>query len=162
MLFASLAICFEMNERKNIVSMRLTDADRQAIQSIAERLYIRESDVYRFAVKQLLANMEVLLTSSHSGCDLLPLLLELREELIHHLGLKKNQLYNILNSGETKPEKYVSMSDVELLTLSKASLRQQLMHIHEPPEKNIDTDLWLKLYFSEKYFPCGSYEVNSA
>ncbi len=162
MLSALLCCAGKMNERKNIVSMRLADGDRTAVQAIAERLYIRESDVYRFAVKQLLSNMEAFLSPSHSGCDLLPLLLECREDLILHLGLKKNQLYNILNSGETNPEKYVSMSDVELLILPNASIRQQLMKLQDPPEKNIDTESWLKYYFAEKYFPCGSYHIDSA
>lgn len=132
--------------------MRLEHGDRSSVQAIAARLYVRESDIYRFAVNQFLTRFEVLLDQNCGGKDLLPLFLELREELNHNLKFKKNQLYNIINSHETSPDKYVSMADIELLLLPQHIARQRLFKLHEPPARNIDTDSWLRRYFIEKYY----------
>ncbi len=141
-----------MNEHKKIVSLRISDDDRSSIQSMASRLYIRESDIYRFAINQLLTRFDKLLDESCSGRDLLPLFLEYRDELNHHMNLKKKQLHMIFNSEDPTPETYVSMADIELLLLPHHALRQRLSKIQPPPEEKIDTDTWLKNYFAEKYF----------
>jgi len=148
-----------MNDRKHIVSMRLTSDDRTAIQSIATRLLVREADIYRYAVNQLLTRLESLLDTSCRGIELLPLFLELREELNYNLGFKKAQLYNIINNKELSPENQVSMADIELLILPHHSVRNRLAKIHKVTEKNIDTDAWLKLYFKEKYFSDRDFEA---
>ncbi len=141
-----------MTDRKHIVSLRLNNDDRRAIQSIASRLLVRESDMYRLAVSQLLARLETLLDSSCRGFELLPLFLELREELNYNLGFKKPQLYKIINYKELSPEKLVPMSDIELLILPHHAVRNRLAKLHQVEENNIDTDVWLKLYFEQKYF----------
>jgi len=151
-----------MTDRKHIVSMRLTHDDRSAIQSIAKRLLVRESDIYRFAVNQLLARLERLLDSSCRGVELLPLFLELREELNYNLGFKKTQLYNIINNQELAPENQVPMADIELLILPHHVVRNRLMKIHQTTEKNIDTNDWLHLYFEQKYFSKGELEEVSS
>jgi len=43
-----------LNELKQIISLRLVDSDRAAVQAIASRLFVRESDIYRFAINYLL------------------------------------------------------------------------------------------------------------
>jgi len=148
-----------MNDRKHIVSMRLTSDDRTAIQSIATRLLVREADIYRYAVNQILARLESLLDTSCRGVELLPLFLELREELNYNLGFKKAQLYKIINHKELSPENQVPMADIELLILPHHSVRNRLTKIHKVTEKNIDTDAWLKLYFKEKYFGDRDFEA---
>ncbi|MCF6205218.1 MAG: hypothetical protein L3J59_16400 [Methylococcaceae bacterium] len=140
-----------MNQRKEIVSLRLTNDDRTAVQSIADRLLVRESDIYRFAVNQLVTRLQKLLDSSCRGIDLLPLFLELREDLNYNLGFKKNQLYNIINHKELAPERQVSMEDIELLILPHHLVRNRLKTLHDINDNNIDTDKWLRLYFKEKY-----------
>jgi len=145
-----------MTDRKQIVSMRLTGDDRNAIQSIATRLLVRESDIYRFAINQLLTRLEKLLDSSCRGIELLPLFLELREELNYNLGFKKSQLYKIINFKELDPENLVPMDDIELLILPHHVVRNRLAKLHQTTEQNIDTDAWLKLYFEQKYFPDGN------
>jgi len=146
-----------MTDRKQIVSMRLTSDDRCNIQSIATRLLVRESDIYRFAVNQLLARLEKLLDSSCRGIDLLPLFLELREELNYNLRFKKAQLYKIINHKELDPENLVPMNDIELLILPHHAVRSRLAKLHQTAEKNIDTNAWLRLYFEKKYFPDGGF-----
>ena len=141
-----------LNEKKHVVSIRLTNSDRGGIQSLSSRLFIRESDLYRFAVNSLIDRMSLLNDDSNRGSDLLPLFVNLRTEINQHLNLSKEQLYKIINAGNADPDKLVPMEDVELLIQPNNVLRRQL---HLNPEalafKNKDTDSWLHDYFVDKY-----------
>ena len=140
------------NEKKHVVSIRLTNSDRGGIQSLSSRLFIRESDLYRFAVNSLIDRMSLLNDDSNRGSDLLPLFVNLRTEINQHLNLSKEQLYKIINAGNADPDKLVPMEDVELLIQPDNVLRRQL---YLNPEalafKNKDTDSWLHDYFIDKY-----------
>ena len=141
-----------LNEKKHVVSIRLTNSDRGGIQNLSSRLFIRESDLYRFAVNSLIDRMSLLNDDSNRGSDLLPLFVNLRAEINQHLNLTKEQLYKIINAGNADPDKLVPMEDVELLIQPDNVLRRQL---HLNPEalafKNKDTDSWLHDYFVDKY-----------
>lgn len=132
--------------------MRLNNDDRLAIQSMASRLFVRESELYRFAVNTLLNRMHKLHDLDCTGTDLLPLFIEFREELNQNLGLKKQQLFNIVNNGISHPEKFVAMSDIELLLLPQHLVRQRLLQIQNAVAfKQYDINAWLESYFVEKY-----------
>lgn len=140
-----------MNERKQIVSMRLGSSERSAVRSAAERLYIRESDFYRFAVKFLLIRLDKLLDNSLSGSDLLKIFIELREDINNNLKLSKEQLHRIINLSTDESGKLVAMSDIELLLLPHAQLRQRLQRVCPVNSTNLETTEWLNRYLSEKY-----------
>jgi hypothetical protein len=140
------------SDKKFIVSIRLNNSDRIAIRNIASRLYVRESEIYRCAVNNLLISLHKLHDTGYMGSDLLPLFIKYRVELIHGLRLKKQQLYNIINSGNLPAEKFVAMCDIELLLLPQHLIRQRLLHIREAlviKQNNIDE--WLESYLLEKY-----------
>jgi hypothetical protein len=139
-------------EKKNIVSMRLNNSDRYAIQIAASRLFIRESELYRFAVSNLLDRMHKLNDWGCKGSDLLPLFIEFREQFSQNLAFKKQQLFKILNNGNAHPDKYVAMADIELLILPQHLLRQRLLQTKEALAfKQQDASAWLKSYFAGKY-----------
>lgn len=141
-----------LDDKKQIVSMRLNNADRIAVRSTAARLFVRESELYRFAVYHLLNRLHKLHDDSCTGSDLLPLFLEFREELNIHLGLKKHQLFKIFNCKNTTPDKFVAMADIELLLLPHHAVRQRLQQTNEAAtQRQAGTDAWLKSYLSEKY-----------
>lgn len=140
-----------MNELKQTISLRLTDSDREAIQTIASRLYVRESDIYRFAISYLLGRFSCLHDESCTGSDLLPAMLEIRTEISNTLGLKRHQLERIFNGNNLHPDKFVAMSDIELLLLPQSALKQRLSKQDETPRGNIDVETWLRLYLTEKY-----------
>lgn len=143
---------FTVGEKKHIVSMRLDNADRNAIQSMASRLFVRESELYRFAVSNLLNRLHRLHDIDCTGSDLLPLFIEFRDELIQNLGLKKQQLFTIINSGNAHPDKFVGMSDIELLLLPQHLVRQRLLQMEEAiAVKQHDINAWLESYFVAKY-----------
>jgi len=141
-----------VNDKKHIVSMRLNNVDRIAVRATAERLFIRESELYRFAIYHLLNQLHKLHDESCSGADLIPLFLELKDELNTHLNLKKPQLFQIFNSRCTDADKFVAMSDIELLLLPPQAVRQRLQQMSDTAKhKQSDTQAWLKDYFCEKY-----------
>ena len=141
-----------MDEKKHIVSMRLNNNDRNAIQTMASRLFVRESELYRFAVNNLLNRMHKLHDLDCTGSDLLPLFIEYREELNHNLGLKKQQLFKIVNNGNAHPDKFVSMADIELLLLPQHLVRQRLLQIEDALVlKQHDVSAWLESYLVDKY-----------
>jgi hypothetical protein len=140
-----------LNELKQTISLRLIDSDRSAIQAIASRLFVRESEIYRFAINYLLNRFSCLLDDSCTGSDLLPAMLEIRAEINHTLGLKRHQLERVINGNNLDPDKYVAMTDIELLLMPQHILKQRLMKQDETPRPSIDVETWLKLYLTEKY-----------
>ena len=132
--------------------MRLNNNDRNAIQTMASRLFVRESELYRFAVNNLLNRMHQLHNLDCTGSDLLPLFIEFREELNQNLGLKKQQLFKIVNNGNAHPDKFVAMADIELLLLPQHLVRQRLLQIEDALAfRQQDISAWLESYFVEKY-----------
>ena len=143
---------FTVSEKKHIVSMRLNNNDRNAIQMMASRLFVRESELYRFAVNILLERMHKLHDPDSKGSDLLPLFIELREEINRNLGLKRQQLFKIVNNGNAHPDKFVAMADIELLVLPQHLLRQRLLQIEDALVlKQHDVSAWLESYLVDKY-----------
>jgi len=141
-----------LNDKKHIVSMRLNNADRNAVRSTAARLFVRESELYRFAVYHLMHRLHKLHDESCSGSDLLPLFLEIKDELNLHLDLKKHQLFKIFNGKNTASDKFVAMSDIELLLLPHHAVRQRLQLTAEAAaHKQASTAAWLENYLREKY-----------
>ena len=140
-----------MNELKQIISLRLVDSDRAAVQAVASRLFVRESDIYRFAINYLLNRFNCLFDETCTGSDLLPAMLEIRSEINHTLGLKRHQLEKIINGNNLHPDKYVAMSDIELLLLPQHILKQRLMKLDDMPRTPVDVEAWLKLYLTDKY-----------
>ncbi|MBK8815269.1 MAG: hypothetical protein IPN42_07050 [Methylococcaceae bacterium] len=144
-----------MNDSKQMISVRLVESDRIAIKAIANRLLIRESDVYRFAVNYFLSRFDCLGNPDYQGSDLLLPFCEIRHELLQTLSMKKHLLERIFNNSAVNPDKYVAMSDIELLLLPSHLLRQRLLKLHPNPatvmKDHIGVDQYLKEYFIYKY-----------
>jgi hypothetical protein len=134
-----------------MISLRLVDSDRAAVQAIATRLFVRESDIYRFAINYLLNRFGCFFDEECTGSDLLLALIEIREELNHTLGLKKHQLEKVINGKNLHPDKYVAMCDIELLLMPQNLLKQQLIKFYGTPRDKLNTEEWLKDYIIEKY-----------
>ena len=61
--------------RKKAVSLRLSASDLTKIRRVAKRLDVRDSDVIRFAIKNLLVRLSPLTDPSLTGSALVPLFL---------------------------------------------------------------------------------------
>ncbi|PPD33546.1 MAG: hypothetical protein CTY19_07280 [Methylomonas sp.] len=140
------------NDKKNIVSIRLGNSDRVTVRTLAARLYVRESKLYRFAIHHLINRLHKLNDDNYCGKDLLLLFLDFKEELATHLELKKHQLFKILNGRTTEADKFVAMSDIELLLMPEHIVRQRLQLMTDAIKyKHADTTEWLRNYFTDKY-----------
>jgi len=49
------------------------------------------------------------------------------------------------------PDKYVAMSDIELLLMPQHLLRQRLLKLSDTPRNNLSVEDWLKEYLTDKY-----------
>ena len=70
--------------RKQAVSIRMSRSDVRHIKRLAERLGARDSDVIRFAIKQMLAQLAPLQDPGVGGRGLVPVFLESGPELMRH------------------------------------------------------------------------------
>jgi hypothetical protein len=141
----------ELNDLRQIISLRLANCDRAAVQAIASRLFVRESDIYRFSVNYMLNRFSCLFDDSCTGSDLLLAILEIRMEINQTLGLKKQQLDKIINGNNVHPDKFVAMSDIELLLMPQHMLKQRLMKLDEISGMSIDPESCLRTYLTMKY-----------
>jgi hypothetical protein len=102
--------------RKKAVSLRLSASDLTKIRRVARRLDVRDSDVIRFAIKNLLVRLSPLTDPSVSGSALVPLFLEAGSELTNGLELDAEQLDHIINEGALEGER-VSMDDLHMIAM---------------------------------------------
>ena len=103
---------------KNI-SVRLTFVDIQRIKELSTRLGIRESDLFRFSVKNILEKLVLLNDKNVKGADLIPIWLECGEFLMDHFDLDIAKLNEIFNLNVTDPNQRIDMEDIELMAMSK-------------------------------------------
>ena len=102
------------------VSLRLSADDLNKIKHVAARLDVRDSDVIRFAITNLLVRLSPLTDPSIAGSALVPLLLEAGAELSSGLGLDAEQIGRIVNDG-APPEARVSRNDLHMLAMVGAA-----------------------------------------
>lgn len=103
---------------KNI-SVRLTFMDIQRIKELSTRLGIRESDLFRFSVKNILEKLVLLNDKNVKGADLIPIWLECGDFLMENFELDTAKLNEIFNANVVQPEQRIDMEDIELMAMSK-------------------------------------------
>jgi len=134
-------------------------ADLAKLKAIAKRLSVRDSDVFRYAVKSLLAQLSPLVDASVSGRHLLPVFVEAGPGLLRYFDLDAARLVEIVNAGVGTPELLVAPEDLTLLSMAGSQDSYALMKLGElmnagsappPPEKEDLKDV-LRDYLYEKY-----------
>lgn len=103
-----------MASKKNI-SVRLGIADLRRMKEIALRLGVKESDIFRFAVKSLSTRLMPLINRQLTGVPMLVALLESGEELLRHFEFDAYQLHKLINGVEG--EQTVADDDIEMLAI---------------------------------------------
>lgn len=144
-----------LDNKKQIVSLRMNGSDLRKVKDLAFRLRVRESDILRFAIRSTLRRLAPLHDTEAKGSDLIPVLIEFGPELMRQFELDTLQLEALVNAGILDPEKRVERSDIELLAM--AGLQDSYVYmklksagnsLQEPPQ---DLSLLLKQYMLEKY-----------
>jgi hypothetical protein len=106
-----------VDQRKQAVSIRLSESDIRNIKRIAKRLGVRDSDIIRFAIKSTLNRITPLCDQAIRGRNLVPVLVESGDELIRFFELDAFRLESIINEG-VEEERQVDRDDIALLAMN--------------------------------------------
>ncbi len=143
-----------MEKKKQNVSIRMNASDIRKIREVARRLQVRDSDVFRFAVKNTLTKMTPLHDKTVSGADLVPVFMEFGHELTTYFDLDLDKLENIINKDVVEPSRKVDRDDLELLIMSSVREYYAIRKLQDLSggEKELQSiSESLKEYFSGKY-----------
>jgi hypothetical protein len=147
-----------VSNRKSAVSVRLGAADVRSLKAIAKRLGVRDSDVFRFAVKASLEQLGPLGDPAIQGRHLLPVFIESGAKLLQYFDLDAARLIEIVNAGVKDEEVRVAPEDLTLLSMAGVQQSYALVKLSElldemptvPPEKEGLVNV-LREYLYEKY-----------
>jgi hypothetical protein len=147
-----------VKNRKSAVSVRMGVTDLSKLKAIAKRLGVRDSDVFRYAVKNSLAQLAPLVDPAIQGRHLLPVLVEAGPTLLRYFELDAARLAEIVNAGVENPELLVAPEDLTLLSMAGVQESYALVKLSElleegaarPAEKDALVDV-LREYLYEKY-----------
>jgi hypothetical protein len=122
-----------VDQRKQAVSIRLSESDIRNIKRIAKRLGVRDSDVIRFGIKSTLSRIAPLCDPGIRGRNLVPVLVACGDELIRHFELDAFRLENIINEN-VEPARQVDRDDIALLAMSGLREEYLLMRLADSPD----------------------------
>ena len=103
--------------RKQAVSIRMNAADVKKVKKLATRLGVRDSDVIRFAVKNMLARLGPLYDPEVHGRNLVPVFVESGAELLRFFDIDASKLEAIINNG-VAVDRRVERDDIALIALT--------------------------------------------
>ena len=92
-------------------------ADVRKVKKLAARLGVRDSDVIRFAVKNMLGRLGPLYDPEVHGRNLVPVFVESGAELLRFFDIDASKLEAIINGG-VDVERRVERDDIALLALT--------------------------------------------
>ena len=92
-------------------------ADVRKVKKLAGRLGVRDSDVIRFAVKNMLARLGPLYDAEVHGRNLVPVFVESGAELLRYFEIDATKLEAIINNG-VEGDRRVDRDDIALLALT--------------------------------------------
>ncbi|MGE0384910.1 MAG: hypothetical protein AB7Q97_09295 [Gammaproteobacteria bacterium] len=139
---------------KRSVSIRLDGSDIDRVKAIARRLRVRESEVYRFAIKNAIARLAPLQDPELAGASLMPVFVECGAEIAGHFNLDARRLDHIINGEVHDPAQRVAREDIELLAMSGVPNRYLYARLREIAKRPVDPEAvadFLRDYLNEKY-----------
>lgn len=142
------------NGRKQIVSVRLDGGDLDKVKALAQRLQVRESEVFRFALKVALTRLGPLHDMDTGGTELMPVFADFGLELTHYFGLDEQRLFGIINGGVEFTEREVDKDDIALIALSAMPDSLTYVRLRERLRRHVDPDAphtSLRDYLFRKY-----------
>ncbi len=149
-----------VDKRKEAVSIRMSSSDVLKIKKLSRRLGARDSDVIRFAVKNMLSRLAPLCDSEAKGRNLIPVFVESGFDIVRFFDLDAERIESILNA-ETESHRRVERDDIVLMTRMGAEMPYAALLLQElnPSEGALSTNTNLgsafKAYLYEKYLYRG-------
>jgi hypothetical protein len=138
----------------------MNSADIRKIKRLAERIGVHDSDVIRFAIKNMLSQLGPLYDPENRGHSLVPVFVESGAELVRFFELDAMRLEAIINDG-VEAGKRVDRGDIALLALAGggeqyAALMLTAAHHRDghpsPPGEGLSL---VRRYFYDKYLRRG-------
>lgn len=129
-------------------------SDLHNIEKIAQRLGVRNSDVFRFAIKTTLTRLMPLNDPATRGHRLIGLFVDQCNELNRHFDFDADRLHAIINNGIENDEEYVDRQDVELLALcglEPGYIQSRLQELTGQFSESEEAQRRLKEYLLGKY-----------
>lgn len=142
-----------MATKKNI-SVRLGVAELRRVKEIALRLDVKESEIFRYAVKSLSTRLMPLLNRQLCGVPMLVALLESGEEMLRYFEFDMQQLERLINASCTDGQRLVDREDIDMLAVAIINPDYLATQISEKLNTNIETSLAfeaLQHYLFRKY-----------
>lgn len=150
-----------MATKKNI-SVRLGIADLRRVKEIALRLDVKESEIFRYAVKVLSTRLMPLLNRQLNGVPMLVALLESGEDLLRYFEFDAQQLERLINASVGEAQRKVESEDIELLVIAGINTEYLAAQLSEKLKSSIEGQLAfdaLRHYLFRKY-QVRSYTTN--
>ncbi|TNC82156.1 MAG: hypothetical protein C9356_05740 [Oleiphilus sp.] len=141
-----------MEAKKKNVSLRMSQSDIDKVKAISDRLGVKEADILRFAVKQILQKLAPFQEESYRGIDLMPALLEVGEELVRFFDFNTEQLAEIINDESGQGPRNIDLDDLKLLALSGVNGQYARLKLNSQSAAVVDDEASFKAYFMNKYF----------
>lgn len=142
-----------IENKKQMVSLRIGAHELNKVRGIAHRLKVRESDVFRFAVKATLARLGMFHDESVVGRDLLPVFMEFGMELASYFELDAAMMERLINKGAAEDQK-VDRRDIELFALAGTQDQYVYMRLRELAARHdeaVGLPVLLREYMYDKY-----------
>jgi len=140
--------------KKQNVSVRMNASDLRKIREIARRMRVRESDVFRFAIKTTLAKLAPLCEGNMKGTDLLPVFMEYGSELTAYFDLDSVMLEKLFNEDVDGEDKKISKDDIDLIVLSAKHESYVVLKLRDLSAENMGdagAGEMLRRYLAGKY-----------
>ncbi|MBI5462529.1 MAG: hypothetical protein HY941_10125 [Gammaproteobacteria bacterium] len=99
------------------ISVRLRGSDIDKIKSIARRLDVSDSEIFRFGIRLAMSRLLPLLDDKACGFRVLPVFVENDAELVRHFDMDATHLERVINSQCVDDNCRVDQTDLNLLTL---------------------------------------------
>lgn len=143
-----------MENKKRNVSVRLSESDIKKIKDISNRLGVKESELFRYSIKNMLTKLITLSDVSVRGADLIPTWLECGRDLLAHFDIDVDRLDTIFNSGQEGAKRKVDEEDLDLMILSYFNENYAVKKLSEVTGMSIsaaEVPAVLRKYLFEKY-----------
>ncbi|MCG8669106.1 MAG: hypothetical protein MI867_06800 [Pseudomonadales bacterium] len=143
-----------MSQKKQSVSVRLSESDLRKIKDISRRLRVKESELFRYIIKNSLSKLLPFHDRSVKGTDLIPALIECGGDLTRYLDIDADHLEEIVNTGVDERHKRVEKGDLDMLALASVGanyVSYKLSELRNQPVDEAKLEDSLKEYLYSKY-----------
>ncbi|MCG8315399.1 MAG: hypothetical protein MI976_19490 [Pseudomonadales bacterium] len=143
-----------MSQKKQSVSVRLSESDVRKVKDISKRLGVKDSELFRFIVKNTLAKLLPFQNEGVKGIDLIPALVDCGGDLTRYLDIDTDALDEIVNAGVHEPHKKIDKADLDMLALASVGasyVSYKLSELKNQPVDEASLEDSLKEYLYGKY-----------